>query len=264
MAQNKKEEEINYLTQFLNTREGKNWYQTHNFINRMDEEQPDFVFITPDNKRIGLEVTNFIIKSKHGRALQSLMRTGNKICKYIKDNYGFPVSILINKFDRRKWQSRTRKDFLEAVYNPGFIDHFNEEEIKSKIYPIIDKNLKELKSTNPYLVKEWIEINNEWLTFSISRFPNIDNKFDCRVNNQCFSWENPFEELQEEIDKKNEKFDNYLNYCDECFLLIYNPDVSKGNYCHFTDKLNMQSFSYKFSNVFLYDEFNKTTISLKK
>ena len=152
MAQNKKEEEISCLNQFLNTELGKNWYQKYKIKNRIDKEHPDFIFITNDNKRIGLEVTNFIIKSKHGRALQSLMRTGNKICKYVQDTYGFPVSILINKFDKRKWCSRTRKDFLESVYNPGFIDHFNEKEIKSKLYPIIDKKIEELKNF-PSLIK---------------------------------------------------------------------------------------------------------------
>ena len=263
MAQDKKKEENNYLNQFLNTPIGKNWYQTYKIEDRIEKEHPDFIFITHDNRKIGLEVTNFIMKSKHGIALQSLKRIGNKICKQIKDKYGVSISILIDKFDKRKWEARTREEFLESVYNPGFTDHFDEEEIKSKIYPLIDKNIEKLK-TFPCLVQEWIEVNNEQLKFSISGFPNTDGSFGCHVNNQSFSKQDPFKELQEEIDKKNKKFDNYLKNCNECFLLVCNPDVSKGNYCHFTDKLNTQKFSYKFSNVFLYDEFNKTAISLKK
>lgn len=264
MAQNKKEEEINYLNQFLNTPEGKAWYQKYKTKDRIDEEQPDFIFITNDNKRIGLEVTNFIMKSKHGIALQSLKTTGNKICKYVQDTYGFSVSIIIDKFDKRKYGALTKQEILEYISKPGFIDRFNEDEIKSKLYPLIDENIEKLKRF-PRLIKETIEVNNEWLTFSICSFPNgHNNKFDCFVNNQCFSWENPFKELQEEIDKKNEKIDSYLKNCDECFLLVCNPDVSKGNYCHFTDKLNKQKFSYKFTNVSFYDEFNKTAISLKK
>ncbi len=262
MAQNKKEEEINYLNQFLNTPEGKNWYQTYNFINRMDEEHPDFIFITQDNKKIGLEITQFIVKGKHCSALQSLMRTGNKICKYILDTYGFSVSIIIDKFNKRKWHAKTREEFLESIYNPGFIDIFNEKEIKSKIYPIIDQNIEKLKGA-PYFIKETIEINNEWLTFSIDSFQYNPNKYNCHVNNECFSLEDPSKELQEEIDKKNEKFDSYIKNCDECFLLVCNLDVSKGNYCHFTDKLNTQKFSYKFTNVFFYDEDDKRIICLK-
>lgn len=263
MAQNKKEDEINYLNQFLNTPEGKAWYQKYKIKDRMDEEHPDFVFITQNNKRIGLEVTNFIMKSKHGIALQSLKTTGNKICKYVHDTYGFPISILIDKFNKRKYGAKTRKEFLEAVYNPGFIDRFNEEEIKSKIYPLIDKNIEKLK-TFPCLVQEWIEVNNEQLKFSISGFPNTDGSFGCHVNNQSFSKQDPFKELQEEIDKKNKKFDNYIKNCDDCFLLVCNTDVSKGNYCHFTNKLKTHKFSCKFTNVFFYDEDSKTAICLKK
>lgn len=263
MAQDKKFEEKEYLKYFLNTQEGKKWYQKYKFKHCIDEEHPDFIFITHDNKKIGLEVTQFIIESKHGKAVQALKRTGNKICKCIQDKYGFPVSMIIDKYDKRKWGARTRKDFWEAVNNPGFIDLFNEKEIKSEIYKIIEKNIEKLKGI-PYLIKEWIKINNEYLCFSISSFPNIEGTFDCHVNNECFSWENPFENLQEEINKKNKKFDNYLEKCDECFLLIYNPDSSKGNYCHFTDKLKKKKFYYKFSTAFFYDENKKTTIYLKK
>ena len=262
MTQNKKIEENNYIDNFLKTPLGEKWCQKYNFQNRIESEHPDFIFITQDNRKIGLEVTNFIIKSKHGIALQSLKTTGNKICKHVHKNYGFYISMIIDKFDKRKHCARTREEFLESVYDPGFIDRFNEKEIKSKIYPIIDKKIEKLKNF-PCFIKESIEINNEYLTFSISRFPDIDGNFYCHVNNQSFSLENPFKELQKEIDKKNAKLDNYLKNCDECFLLIYNPDVSKGNYCHFTDKLNKQKFSYKFINVFFYDKHNKISIVLK-
>jgi len=263
MAQNKKIEEKDYIDKFLNTELGKNWYQKYNFKDYTEAESPDFIFITQDNRKLGLEVTEFIANNEQGNALRALKRIGNKICKQIQDKHKLQVSMVIDKYDKRKWEARTREEFLESVYNPGFTDHFDEEEIKSKIYPLIDKNIEKLK-TFPCLVQEWIEVNNEQLKFSISEFPNTDGSFGCHVNNQSFSKQDPFKELQEEIDKKNKKFDNYLKNCDECFLLVCNPDVSMGNYCHFTDELNMQRFSYKFSNVFLYDEFNKTAISLKK
>ena len=265
MAQNKKEEEINYLNQFLNTPIGKNWYQIYKIKDRIEEEHPDFIFITQDNKKIGLETTQFIKNTEQGYALQSLMRIGNKICKQIQDKHGLQISIVIDKFDKRKYGTKTREEFLESVYNPGFTALFNkkEKEIKSKIEQIVDKNLEKLKNF-PRLIKETIEVNSELLTFSISGFSNINNKFDCRVNNQSFSKEDSFKELQDEINKKNEKLDNYIKQCDECFLLIYNPDSSKGNYCHFTDELNKQKFSYRFSNVFFYDEDSKAAICLKK
>ncbi len=265
MTQNKKVDENNQLNNFLNTLVGKNWYQSYNFQKHIETEIPDFIFITQDNRKIGLEVTEFIADTKQGHALKSLARIGNKICKQIQKDHGLQVSMLIDKFDKRKWCARTRKDFIEILRNPGFTNVFNkkEKEIKSKIEQIVEKNLEQLK-VFPSLIKETIEVNNELLTFSISGFPNgHNNNFDCFVNNECFSREDPFDDLQKEIDKKNKKFDNYLKNCEECFLLIYSPDVSKGNYCHFTDKLNSKIFSYKFSKVFLYDEDSKTVICLK-
>ncbi len=79
----------------------------------------------------------------------------------------------------------------------------------------------------------------------------MDDKFDCQVNNECFSKENPFDEFQEKIDKKNEKINSYLQKCDKCSLLIYFPDVSMGNYCHFTDELNDHKFYLNFEDVYL-------------
>ena len=36
-----------------------------------------------------------------------------------------------------------------------------------------------------------------------------------------------------------------------CFHLIYLPDVSMGNYCHFTDELNNHKFHLNFEDVYL-------------
>lgn len=79
----------------------------------------------------------------------------------------------------------------------------------------------------------------------------MNGKFDCQVNNECFSKEDPFDELQEEIDKKNKKINSYLKNCDKCFLLIYLPDVSHGNYCHFTKKLDKHNFYSKFEDIYI-------------
>ena len=79
----------------------------------------------------------------------------------------------------------------------------------------------------------------------------MDDKFDCNVNNECYSKEDPLDGLQETIDSKNKKISNYLKKCDKCFLLVYIPDVSTGNYCHFTNSLKKHSFSSKFENIFL-------------
>lgn len=79
MSQDKKTEEKDYLSKFVSSKEGLNWINQNNLIKLTEEESPDFVYLTSDEKRIGLEVTQFIVKSKHGQAVLSLMRIGNMI-----------------------------------------------------------------------------------------------------------------------------------------------------------------------------------------
>ena len=178
------------------------------------------------------------------------MTIGNQACKYAKKQYGINVSILIDKWDKRKWCARTRQEIMDAIYNPGFWDIYNRTAIKNGIENIIDRNIENLKRW-PHLVKESIQVQDEYFNISVSGFENIGGKFDCNVNNECYSKEDPFDELQAEIDKKNEKMDSYLEKCDKCFLLVYLPGVSKGNYCHFTQKLSEHTFSSKFEATYL-------------
>lgn len=250
MAQDKKSEERKYLEYFLASDEGKKWYEKNKIISCQETEHPDFIFTTENNQKIGLEITKFIVKSMHGRALQHLMTIGNQACKYAQKQYGLNISILIDKWDKRKWCARTYKEMMEAAYNPGFWDIYNKKEIKSGIEDIISRNIENLKRW-PCFVKESINVQDEYFNISITAFPDMDGKFDCAVNNECYSKENPFDELQEKIDNKNKKIDNYLKKCDKCYLLIYLPDVSKGNYCHFTWKLKWHLFRSKFKSTYL-------------
>ena len=206
--------------------------------------------MTEDNQKIGLEITKFIVKSKHGQALRHLMTIGNQACKYTQKQYGLDISILIDKWDKRKWCARTYKEMMEAAYNPGFWDIYNKNEIKSGIERIIDRNVEKLKQW-PHLIKDTLQVQDEYFNITITTFPNMDNKFDCNVNNECYSKEDPLDKLQETIDSKNKKINNYLKKCDKCFLLVYLPDVSTGNYCHFTNSLKKHLFSSKFENIFL-------------
>ncbi len=143
--QKHKEEEKEILNYFLSTPMGKRWYNKLNVKETIETESPDFIFLTQTGKKIGLEVTKFLVKSKHRRALQALKNTGNKICNYSLKHHNLPLSIIIDKFDKRIHQGRTKKDLLDAVYNPGFIDIFNEKEIKAQIEPFIDDNVEKLK-----------------------------------------------------------------------------------------------------------------------
>lgn len=250
MAQDKKTEEKEYLNYFLASDEGKNWYKENKIKSHIETEHPDFVFTTEDNHTIGLEITKFIVKSKHGRALQHLMSIGNQTRAYAQKKHNLNISVLIEKWDKRKWCARTCQEFLDVIYNPGFWDIYNKNEIKSGIERIIDRNVEKLKQW-PHLIKETIQVQDEYFNITITTFPNMDNKFDCNVNNKCYSKEDPLDELQETIDSKNKKISNYLKKCDKCFLLVYIPDVSTGNYCHFTNSLKKHLFSSKFENIFL-------------
>ena len=248
--ENKKAEEWEYLDYFLASNVGKNWYKENKIKSRIETEHPDFIFTTEDNQTIGLEITKFIVKSKHGRALQHLMSIGNQTCAYAQKKHNLNISVLIDKWDKRKWCARTRQEFLDVIYNPGFWDIYNKNEIKSGIERIIDRNLEKLKQW-PHLIKETIQVQDEYFNITITSTPNMDNKFDCAVNNESYSKENPFDELQETIDSKNKKINNYLKKCDKCFLLVYIPSVSKGNYCHFNGSVKTHLFYSKFENIFL-------------
>ena len=250
MTKDKKIEEKEYLEYFLTSNEGIKWQNDNKIISYHEAESPDFIFTTKDNQKIGIEITNFFVKSLHGQALRHLMTIGNQLCKYAKKEYGLNISILIDKWDKRKWQARTRQEILDAIYNPGFWDIYDKKAIKTAIIQIIDNNIEKLKQW-PRLVQSSILVQDEYFNISISGFENIGGKFDCTVSNECISKEDPLDELQAEIDKKNKKISSYLKHCNKCFLLICLPDVSQGNYCHFTNKLIKQVFSSKFDNIYL-------------
>ncbi len=262
MVQNKKLKEKEYLNGFLSSSVGKKWFSNYCLKNYEEFESPDFIFFDHKNQRIGLEITQYMTKSKHRNALQHLMTIGNQVCCYAKNKHNLDISIVIDKWDRRIWQAKTYKDIEDAWYNPGFIDIFNKKEVKSKLEKIIDARLNELKKW-PGLVKSSICVQNEYLNISISSFCDMYGKYECSVNNSCFSREDPFDELQAEIDKKNKQYETYIKNCNECFLLIYKPDVSKGNYCHFTNKLYKQKFISKFKDTFLYDAQEQKCIKLE-
>ena len=78
MAQDKKTEEREYLNYFLASDEGRKWCRENGIVSCQDAEPPDFIFITKNNQKIGLEVTKFIVKSKHGQALRHLMTICNQ------------------------------------------------------------------------------------------------------------------------------------------------------------------------------------------
>lgn len=253
MAQNKKQKEKKYLIDFFNSHVGQKWKAQQGIISYEETESPDFIFLTNKNKKIGMEITNFFAKSKHCRATQVLTNIGNKVCRYCHKKYNLEISILIDKYDKRIGQPKSKEELWDLYYNPGFTNIFNEEEIKPKIEKTIDENLIKLRDSKG-LIKKWINVNGELLCISICPFPNMNGQFDCRVNNESFMKPDPIEEMQDLINKKNEKYHTYLKKCEECFLLLCLPESIYGNYCYLTKKTYKHRFDSLFKKIFLYDE----------
>ncbi|NCB50083.1 MAG: hypothetical protein EOM53_05365 [Alphaproteobacteria bacterium] len=260
MSQDKKSEEEEFLNIFLSSPEGKLWKEKYKIREGYQKnESPDFLFRSKDNKTIGLEITQYIEETKNGKVLQKLRRIGNKACCYAKEEYKLNISILIDKFESRLW-SLYWKDYIDLHCHPGFCFLFKENDIKPKIEELIDNNIDKIIKW-PSLVQETIQIQGEYIKIILSGFPNLNGKYDCFVNNESFPVKDPFKNLQEKIDKKNRKYKSYLKNCHECFLLIFLPDIGKGNYCSFSDDVKQYSFSSEFKETFLCRE--KNVVKLK-
>ena len=57
----KKDKEDSLLNNFLNTKVGNNWCLKKKVVEKVDNETPDFLLRTVDNKTLGLEITDFLL-----------------------------------------------------------------------------------------------------------------------------------------------------------------------------------------------------------
>ena len=111
--------------------------------------------------------------------------------------------------------------------------------------------------------QEWIQVDNEH--FKISMDPIAcpwTGKYDCNVNNAGMVKQNPIDELQIYIDKKNDKIQSYSKDCTKCYLLIIVPNAYNANYCSFDNLLLKHRFNSKFEKVFLYSEESDLSFAL--
>ena len=67
---------------------------------------------------------------------------------------------------------------------------------------------------------------------------------------------------EKNLDEKNNKFENYVKKCDDCYLLVILQDSSKGSFCFYTDSLLKHKYISKFKEVFFYDEKKKQAYKL--
>ena len=259
-AEEQKAKELEQLNSFMQTSIGFKWYQDCLITDNKQGESPDFILKTKSEKLIGIELTEFIVRNKNTNYTQALTTIGNQVRQYIKKQYNLDVSILINQHDKLLWSTKW-SDHLKRAYDPGFSDIPPAKKFKEKLQEFVDANADNLKKNA--FVKGWITIRDEHFQISIITFPSVSSgKFDCNVNNGGWCKENPIEDLQACIDEKNNKFENYIKKCDDCYLLVVLTGSSKGSFCFYTDKLLRHKYTSKFKEIFFYDVHEKQAYKL--
>lgn len=261
---NKEKEERKYLDSFLNLSFGKNWLRENKI--RLDSlqksEEPDFLFESEDNKTVGIEITKLIVPNENTKATQQLITIGNQARIYFQNTHGFPISLTIDKYDKRKWSGK-KADMLDAAYHPGFCTIPPYLQLKEKLIKALDNNVEKIRKNHFHFVKFCIEVDNELFQITADAFINpFSGEHDVHVNNVQRCIENPFNYLQNAINKKNQKLIKYKEKCSECFLLIVIPEVKEGCSCQFY-KLENYAFESKFKETFLLDLQSKKIFSLK-
>jgi len=248
-----KGQEATYLALFTRNKLGAQWMQDNGITLKTSYECPDFIFKVPNRPTIGLEIVNFVHKSKKNEATFRLERIAKKIVGYFKQK-DIPLSLLIDIYDPREW-SLNWAEHLDACYNPGF-DHLNasDKEIKDALISALES-----EGIKPWgITKKWVDIKGQTFVINVSRMHEPHTS--AHVNNMGRCIEDPFDELQCTISSKNEKFESYKTNCDECDLLV----VVENNFVHFTDMLQKHKFESVFRNTFLLDlSFECKVIKLK-
>lgn len=237
-----KGQEATYLALFTCHKVGEKWMHDNGITRKIACECPDFVFKVPNGKIVGLEIVNFVYKSKKNEATFRLESIAKKVVGYFKKK-GVPLTLVIDIYDQREC-SVEWADCLDAYYNPGF-DHLNasDKEIKEALINALESGgIKQWGVT-----KMWVDIKGQTFVVNASTMHNPHTHV--HVNNMGMCVENPFNELQETINSKNKKFESYRVNCDKCDLLV----VVENGFVEFTKKLKRYKFHSLFRNTYLID-----------
>ena len=248
----KKAEELACFEKFKNTTIGSDWCSKNAIVKIISSEHPDFLFHTQNGKIIGIELANITPENENKKFTQTLMRTGNYICEYVRQKHSIDISMIIDKFDKDMW---CRKDFSDTFRKIGFSELPSSKgvkELKKKIKEFFDTHIDELKKWPP-LIRTWIEIEGNYFKISATTNNPLIGP-SCHVNNALRIIEDPIGLVQKVISDKNEKLNSYFKQCQECSLLLFVPYFKLGSVCSLTPKLLDHKFEAKFKEVFLYDE----------
>ena len=233
-----------YLTSFLQTETGRIWHENKELIENPKQESPDFLFKTKDNTNIGLELVDWVNDSKHFIVTKTLLEICRDICQTVLEQKGINLSLIIDIYDPKRWEIKTRKDFLESIYNPGVSRlKANSKKIKQKfIEEILNRNITEIP------IKETVEVNSQYFTLTFNKswynFPEF------HVNNLNMYWREPLQHIQKLIEDKNGKYKSYIKNCTDCDLLIVSPLYHTGNCLIIPDELEGQKFKSSFRNIY--------------
>ncbi len=250
---------------FLETPLGKKWYQSIEASSYQKHEIPDFIFTTQLGKKVGLELTKFIIKdnkgqpTKHFKNIATLQTTAFQIAEYFKQKHNIPLSILIELYDKRK-------------ISPNWMDHL--DYLSNPQTPIVDVDFKKLKQ---FIINQIIRkgvpswgVEQLFLEFSSYKFLIKFSKFyepyiSARVNSVGMTIEASVSDLQHTINSKNKKYRHYREACDECHLLIVSEDSISGNCVYFPEKIIQHTFHSPFTTIHLLplDGFSDYSLELK-
>ncbi|MCL1969745.1 MAG: hypothetical protein FWF65_09425 [Bacteroidetes bacterium] len=246
----KKGEEKIFLNLFLKSEAGKKWLIKNKITDNKpkESESPDNLFTNSQGKNIGIEITKLLIQSSKFKATARLNTVANKVVQHFKQKQNIAISVLIDVYDERKI-STDWSEILDACYNPGF-DKI--EVTNNKIENAIIEAIEQVGIPKMGLKKVNVVVppHTFIVTYDNVFFPSYTS---AHVNNSGMCKEDPFKELQETITAKNEKYNNYLEKCDACSLLVVSEDSGSGNFACFTNKILKQKFDSRFKNVYLLD-----------
>lgn len=235
-----------YLSQFLDTPEGKEWKGTNILCVDKTQEEPDFLFVSPNNTKVGLEIVDWVNQTKECRTTQILTEVAGDICHIIKKERNISLSLTIDIYDPNRWERKTRADFLEYAYHPG-VKHLHGNKAKIK------KQFLEVVLNTPNLTErfeeKWVDVNSQ--RFKLSFCCSWRNYPEFFVNNTSTCWNDPIQALQNEIDKKNQKYAAYIRNCETCSLLIVPPLYSTGNCLIEPETVSAHCFTSKFKHTYV-------------
>ncbi|MDR1759738.1 MAG: hypothetical protein LBR60_04350 [Fibrobacter sp.] len=246
----KKGEENIFISLFLESEAGKKWLIKNKMTDNkpQESESPDFLFTNSQGEKIGIEITKLLNKTNKFKATARLNTIANKVVQYFKKEKNIALSVLIDVYDKRK-VSPNWNDHISYCNNPGF------DKIEPKNKEVEDAIIKAItKKGIPELGLKKITVTVAPHTFIVT----YDNVFfsphtSARVNNSGMCKEDPFEELQNTINSKNEKYESYKKQCQKCDLLIVSEDSSAGNFVCFSNNILNHKFDSRFENVYLLD-----------